>query len=100
MKKIGFSERWLYLINQCISTVLYSILLNGYPGDPFSPQRGLRQSDPLSSYLFVICAEGLSTLLQKAKLEQKIAGIGVCRATPKVCHLFFRDDTLIFLKPI
>ena len=66
-RKLGFSERWVYLVNQCISTISYFIVLNGYPSEPFFPQRGLRQGDPIFPYLFVICAEGFLALLKKAK---------------------------------
>ena len=98
MKKMGFSEIWLYLINQRISTVSNSILLNGYPSNPFSSQRGLRQGNPLSPYLFVICVEGLLALMLKAEMDQNIAGIRVRELHPKSPSFFFADDTLVFSK--
>ena len=58
-----------------------------------SPQRGLRQGDPLSPYLFILCAEGLSTLLQRAQMMGKI-----CQHAPSVNHLFFADDSQILMK--
>lgn len=64
----------------------------------FFPQRGLRKGDPLSPYLFISCAEGLSALLQNAESERKIEGIRVCRGAPRVNHLFFADDSLILMK--
>ena len=73
-------------------------MLNGFPGQAFSPQRGLHQGDPLSPYLFVICTEGFSTLLQQAVEANELSGLRACRAAPKVSHLFFADDTLIFSK--
>ena len=73
-------------------------MLNGYLCESFSPWRGLRQDDHLSPYLFVICVEDFSALLQKAEELNDISSIRVCRATPKASHLFFVDDALIFSK--
>ncbi|KAM2964722.1 hypothetical protein FF2_022479 [Malus domestica] len=50
MEKLGFNDRWRKLIMACISSMNFSILLNGHPGSKFGPSRGLRQGDPLSPY--------------------------------------------------
>lgn len=98
MVKLGFNLRWVELIMKCVSTVSYKIKVNGEYTDTIIPQRGLRQGDPLSPYLFILCAEGLSGLLQKAENEGKIVGIKVSRGAPSVNHLFFADDSLILMK--
>lgn len=64
----------------------------------FAPERGLRQGDPLSPYLFLLCAEGFSALLQQAEREQRIAGVRVCLNAPSVSHLLFADDSLIMIR--
>jgi hypothetical protein len=58
----------------------------------------LRQGDPLSPYLFLLCAEGFSALLQQAEQEGKIAGVKVCPSAPSVLHLLFAYDSLILIR--
>ena len=62
--KLGFQESWVALIMKCITTVSYSILVNGETKGMIKPSRGLRQRDPLSPYLFLFCAKGLNALLR------------------------------------
>ena len=63
---MGFGERWLKWIEWCISTVKFSVLINGFPSVFFQSSRGLRQGDSLSPYLFVIAIEVFSCLLRRA----------------------------------
>lgn len=60
------------------------------------PTRGLRQGDPLSPYLFLICAEGLGALIKKAHEGNVIHGVSIARKAPLITHLFFADDSMIF----
>jgi hypothetical protein len=98
MRKIGFSERWVDLVMTCVHTVSYSILINGRPYGHICPSRGIRQGDPLSPYLFILCAEGLSTLLHKAERNDIITGLPIARGGTKINHLFFVDDSLLFCR--
>lgn len=86
------------LIYECISTVSYSILVNGEPKGEISPTRGIRQGDPLSPYLFLLCSEGLNRLIQHAARDNVIWGFSLCKNGPKITNLFFADDTLLFCR--
>ena len=66
MEKLGFDVRWRKLTMQCVTFVTYSIKINGKPRGNITPSRGLQQEDPLSPYLFLLCAEGLSSLISQA----------------------------------
>ena len=98
MLKMGFQDSWVAMIMQCVSTVTYSILLNGEPKGFIEPSKGLRQGDPLSPFLFLFCVEGLNALLNKAVDNGEIRGLSLCRQGPKITHLFFADDCLLFCK--
>lgn len=93
MLKLGFSEQWVNLIMECVTSVSYHIKVNGELSDGFKPERGLRQGDPLSPDLFLLCVEGFSALLQKAEQEGRTAGVKVCHNLP-VYHTFCLPMTL------
>ena len=95
MEKMGFCEKWVSLIMYCISTVSYSILVNGEPNGDIRPSRGIRQGDPLSPYLFLLCSEGLNRLIQKVSSDDLIRSFSLCRVGPRITHLFFANDSLL-----
>ena len=96
MEKIGFHSTWIGWILECIKSVTYSILVNGEAKDHIIPTRGIRQGDPLSPYLFLLCSKGLNGLIQHAVDEGEVEGVSLCRNGPKISHLFFADDSILF----
>ena len=82
----------------CVSTVRYHVIQDGKEIGPIVPSRGLRQGDSLSPYLFILYAEGLSSLIHKYERAGLIHGVRVVRGAPVVSHLFFADDCFLFFK--
>ena len=95
----GFPNKWRQWIFFCLSTVRFSILINGSPCGFFESSRRLRQGNPLSSLLFVLVMEALGRMLNKAIHEGHLLGFHVGnleRRSLVVSHLLFANDTLIF----
>ena len=82
MERMGFHEKWINIIMQYISTVSYSMLVNGVAYGSIIPSRGLRQGDPLSLYLFLLCADGFSSLISDVARNKMLSGISICRGCP------------------
>lgn len=67
LESFGFGSTWTKWVKGCISSTRVSVLVNGSPSPEFCPQKGLRQGDPLSSFLFNVVVEGLNILISRAK---------------------------------
>lgn len=66
LRSKGFSEKWISWINNLLSSTSSSALLNGIPGNPFNCLRGVKQGNPLSHLLFVLAADLLQSIVNKA----------------------------------
>lgn len=96
IQEIGLGNHFRRLIMVCASSVSMRVLFNGETTNVFSPTWGIRQGDPLSPYLFVLCVEKLAHCIQ-----DKVAGgnwkpIVLSRGGLSLSHLFFADDLLLF----
>ncbi|WOH00018.1 hypothetical protein DCAR_0519374 [Daucus carota subsp. sativus] len=98
MLLMGFSNKWIKWMMLCVTTVSYSISFQGSTIGTIIPKRGLRQGDPLSPYLFLLCVEGLSLGLKQAGEDNRITGCRVANSAPLVTHLLFADDSFLFFK--
>ena len=85
-------------IMSCVTTVSTSIVFNGEALDPIYPSRGLRQGDPLSPYLFILCMDFLKQLIQELCSSNLWKPIKVSQRGPSVSHLMFADDLVLFAK--
>ncbi|XP_028051902.1 uncharacterized protein LOC114256459 [Camellia sinensis] len=98
LQKMGFHTVWIRWVMECVTTVTFSIFANGEKRASIIPTRGLRQGDPLSSYLFILVADVLSKLLTRSLRNNLLSGFKLARHCPTLSHLFFADDVLLFLK--
>jgi len=96
MGKMNFPALWRKWIKECVSTVTASVLVNGSSTDEFSLERGLRQGDPLSPFLFLLAAEGLNVMMSEMVSANIFEGyvVGLTNFMA-VSHLQFADDTLL-----
>lgn len=95
--RMGFGTKYRRWIQECISYAFFSIVINGSLKSFIEAQRGLRQGDPLSPFLFVAVAEALSRMMKGAENAGLIRGFEVAGDVNHISHLQFADNTLIFL---
>ena len=98
MLRMGFDHKWVRLIMMCVTIANYEVLVNGNTTGKIFPTHGLRQGDPISPYIFLICAKALSSLLIKADIGGSLQGVPTSRRGSRINHLFFVNDSLIFYK--
>lgn len=84
----------------CIESVSLSALVNGVPFSMIKLQRDIRQGDPLSPYIFILCTEVLSHLFMRASELQQLKGMKISQNGPSINHLLFSDDALFSVMPI
>lgn len=95
---MGFSDKWIRWMKLCVTTVQYKVCLNGNMVGPIILSRGLRQGDPISPYLFLLCVEGLSKALEIKANTSEINGCRISNNAPAITHLLFADDSFLFFQ--
>lgn len=80
----------------CVKGVSYRVSLNGKKSAVFAPQRGLRQGDPISPYLFIFVADALSALVKNALYRKDLKVLKMSNSYPAISHLFLTDDAVFF----
>ncbi|XP_056850253.1 uncharacterized protein LOC108824527 [Raphanus sativus] len=95
LSAIKLPEKFILWVKKCIELASFSVQINGELAGYFNSARGLRQGCSLSPYLFVMCMEVLSKLLDRAAVEKKIGFHPYCQEV-KLTHLCFADDLLVF----
>lgn len=88
----NFSQLWIDRVMQCIKTVSYSFLRDGKVFGNVIPQRAVRQGDPISPYIYILCAEILSGMLKRYEVSGLVHGCKIVRSAPLVSHLLFAEN--------
>jgi len=96
LSEINFPEALINVIIHSVTNVESNVKWNGAREDYFRPQRGIRQGEPISPYLFVLCMDKLSHMILHEVNQGKWKSIKVGRRGPEVSHLMFADDLLLF----
>lgn len=90
MKLLGYSSGWINMIKECVITTSFSILINA--------QRGLKQSEPISPFFFILSAKLISRIIARLEIQGNFEGILLIRNNPPISHLLFKDVLVIFQK--
>ncbi|XP_019224539.1 PREDICTED: uncharacterized protein LOC109206196 [Nicotiana attenuata] len=96
LEELHFPSKFTRWVMECVSTVNYSIVINGEPTKPFEA-RGLRQSDLMSPFLYAIVMEYLSRNLSDPRDEKQFKFHPKC-SKMNITHLSFANDLLMFAK--
>ncbi|XP_022014590.1 uncharacterized protein LOC110914078 [Helianthus annuus] len=92
---MNFPERWCKCIKGVLESARSSVLVNGSPTSEFSCEKGMRQGDPISSFMFIIVMEALSGLIRKACDVGSFSGIRLPNGGPILSHLLYADDAMV-----
>lgn len=92
----GFDRNWVDKIITLVTFVTYTYKVNGFHSSKLTPNRSLRQWDPLSPYIFILVFYVLSRMFNDASMKNDIKGLKLAPEAPALTHLFFADDAILF----
>ena len=98
LEHFGFPESMVKLIMSCVSTTNTALLFNENKLDSFQPSRGIRQGDPISPYLFLLCMKFLGSHITSMCEVRRWDKVRASRSGPSFSHVFFADDLMLFAK--
>ncbi|KAJ9562981.1 hypothetical protein OSB04_008141 [Centaurea solstitialis] len=98
MSQMGFGQKWCSWIKGCLTSASVSVLVNGSPTEEFLMERGLRQGDPLSPFLFLIVGEVLQIMVREACNKGLFKGLTLLDRKKNLSLLQYADDALFFGK--
>ena len=96
--RANFPMDLIEVIMSYVSTVSTSMLVNGEALDLFYPSRGIRQGDPSSPYLFILCMDFLGQLIEEKCSNKLWQPVKVSQSGPAFSHLLFANDLVFFAK--
>lgn len=96
LRDVGLPNSMVDVIMKCVSSASFQLLWNGDCTETIGQTRGLRQGDPLSPYLFVLCLERLSQRIQQEVNKRTWRPLRASRSGTSISHIFFADDLMLF----
>ncbi|GJS66902.1 RNA-directed DNA polymerase, eukaryota [Tanacetum coccineum] len=93
LKKFGFGDKWCNWIQSCLRSSRGSIIINGSPTEEFYFQKGLKQGDPLSPFLFILVMESLHLSFQRVVDAGMFKGVQL-NPSLNLSHMFYADDAV------
>lgn len=98
LKETGIPDSFITIAMECISTTSMQVIWNGEKMEPFFQSTGVRQGDPLSPYIFILCMERLAHIINVKVDMGKWKPMRLKKDGLVLSHLFFTEDRMLFVE--